>query len=60
MVVAGQSNAKIGNELGISPNTVRNHVSRILAKLKLTAKGELVDYATVIDVLNEEISFEQQ
>ena len=41
MVVAGQSNAKIGNELGISPNTVRNHVSRILAKLKLTAKGEL-------------------
>ena len=60
MVVAGQSNAKIGNELGISPNTVRNHVSRILAKLKLTAKDELVDYATVIDVLNEEISFEQQ
>ena len=41
MVVAGQSNAKIGNELGISPNTVRNHVSRILAKLKLTTKGEL-------------------
>ena len=53
MVATGLSNADIGTELGISPNTVRNHIKRIFAKLNLSTKGELGDYADLIGVLAE-------
>ena len=56
MVATGLSNADIGTEMGISPNTVRNHIKRILAKLNLSTKAELGDYADLIGVLAEEDS----
>ena len=56
MVATGLSNADIGTELGISPNTVRNHIKRIFAKLNLSTEAELGDYADLIGVLAEEDS----
>ena len=38
----GCSNAEVGRRLGISPNTVRNHVSRISYKLNVHSKLEAV------------------
>ncbi|NJC68138.1 AAA family ATPase [Planosporangium thailandense] len=41
LVVAGRSNPDIAAELYLSPRTVRNHVSHILAKLGLSSRVEL-------------------
>lgn len=38
----GLSNAQVANRLGITPNTVRNHVQRILYKLNVHSKLEAV------------------
>ncbi len=39
---AGQTNAEIAEGLGLSVHTVRSHVSRILAKLNVTSRRELL------------------
>ncbi len=39
-VAKGLSNEQIGNELGISPTAVRNHVANILVKLQLRSRIE--------------------
>lgn len=41
----GQDNAAIADALGISPNTVRNHVSAIYAKLDVASWREAVAWA---------------
>ena len=38
----GLSNAKVAERLGVTPNTVRNHVQRILYKLNVHSKLEAV------------------
>jgi DNA-binding NarL/FixJ family response regulator len=45
LVASGKRNTEIAEELVISPYTVRNHVSRILAKLHLHSRLEAAAYA---------------
>jgi DNA-binding CsgD family transcriptional regulator len=40
LVAAGRTNRQIGQELFITPKTAGVHVSRILAKLGVTSRGE--------------------
>ncbi len=46
MVATGKSNQAIGDDLGISPETVKRHVSTILRKTGLHNRTELALYAT--------------
>jgi len=41
----GGTNDELGDELGISPGTVRTHVTHILSKLNLTRRAQAVAYA---------------
>jgi DNA-binding CsgD family transcriptional regulator len=40
LVAAGRTNRQIGQALFITPKTASIHVSRILAKLRVTGRGE--------------------
>jgi DNA-binding NarL/FixJ family response regulator len=42
LVAAGRSNADIARTLFLSPKTVRNHVSSIFAKLRVTSRAEAI------------------
>jgi len=50
-VAAGQSNKQIGNLLGISAQTVRNHMSRIFVKLGVSNRTEAVMSAVRLGLL---------
>ena len=41
-IVEGKSNAEIACELVISINTVKNHVHRILEKMELSSRNEVI------------------
>jgi DNA-binding NarL/FixJ family response regulator len=45
LLANGRRNAEIAKELFISPHTVRNHVSNILAKLHISNRFEATSYA---------------
>lgn len=45
LLACGASNRAIGETLGISPTTVRNHIEHLLAKLGVHSKLEAVVYA---------------
>lgn len=45
LLADGESNAEIGDKLGISPKTVARHRENIMAKLNLHSRTELVKYA---------------
>lgn len=45
LVAEGLSNRAIAEQLGISPNTVKNHVGNILEKLQLHSRTEAAMYA---------------
>ncbi|HEX9351648.1 MAG TPA: response regulator transcription factor, partial [Gaiellaceae bacterium] len=45
LLAGGKQNAQIAQELFISPNTVRNHISNILAKLQMSNRIEAAAYA---------------
>ncbi len=45
LVAEGLTNSEIAGRLFISPNTARNHVGRILAKLGLSRRSEAAAYA---------------
>lgn len=45
LIAQGLGNAQIAGRLGISPRTVKNHVSNILAKLNLPSRIEAATYA---------------
>jgi DNA-binding NarL/FixJ family response regulator len=49
MLFAGKSNIDIGEELFISVNTVKSHLSRLYAKLGATSRTEVM--ARVRDLL---------
>lgn len=45
LVAIGLSNARIGEKLGISENTVKGHISNILSKLHLADRTQAAVYA---------------
>jgi NarL family two-component system response regulator LiaR len=45
LMVAGLNNTEIAEELGVSPSTIKSHVSHILAKLSVTSRTEAVALA---------------
>jgi two-component system nitrate/nitrite response regulator NarL len=45
LLVRGDSNPQIANELGITVNTVKTHISHILAKLQLENRTQVAAYA---------------
>lgn len=45
MVAQGRTNQQIGDALGLSPKTIARHRERIMAKLNLHSRTELVKYA---------------
>lgn len=45
LMVAGLSNTEIAAELGVSPSTIKSHVSHILAKLGVSSRTEAVAIA---------------
>jgi DNA-binding NarL/FixJ family response regulator len=53
LVGQGKSNKQIGAELNLSPITVRNYVSNVLAKLGLSNRIELAIFATKHHLLDE-------
>ena len=45
LVYAGKNNETIADKLFLSPNTVRNHIKSVYAKLDIHNRGEFVKYA---------------
>lgn len=45
LIITGLSNAEIGQQLNISTNTVKNHVSNILVKMNVSSRTEAVSQA---------------
>jgi DNA-binding NarL/FixJ family response regulator len=45
LLAVGKRNTEIAEELFISPHTVRNHISNILAKLQISNRMEATVYA---------------
>ena len=41
----GLSNQQIASALGLSPNTVKNHLARLYGKLGVSSRGEAVSMA---------------
>ena len=54
LVARGLTNRQIAESLIISPNTVRNHVSRILEKLDMSRRSEAASFATRHGLVDEE------
>jgi DNA-binding CsgD family transcriptional regulator len=53
MLCLGMSNRQIAEQLGVSPETVKTHVSGVLRKLRVESRGQAV--ARVVDDLASEI-----
>src|SRR5690606_14776128 len=51
VLAAGQSNKQIARTLGISPNTVKTHVSNLYAKLGVERRTHAVQAARRLDIL---------
>jgi DNA-binding CsgD family transcriptional regulator/tetratricopeptide (TPR) repeat protein len=54
LVAEGQSNGRIAAELYISPKTASVHVSRIIAKLEVTNRGEAAAVAHRLGLLSDQ------
>jgi two-component system response regulator NreC len=53
MLAAGHTNKEIGGELGISVRTVEMHRQRVLQKLKLSTRADIVRYALARGMLRD-------
>ncbi|MFL6114975.1 MAG: response regulator transcription factor, partial [Catenulispora sp.] len=53
LVAEGQSNSRIAERLYISPKTASVHVSRIIAKLEVTNRGEAAAVARRLGLLDD-------
>jgi DNA-binding NarL/FixJ family response regulator len=45
LIAAGRNNGQIASELYLSPKTIRNNVTSILAKLQATDRAEVINRA---------------
>lgn len=45
LIAEGLTNKEIAERLGISPSTVQTHTGRVMEKLKLQKRGEIIKYA---------------
>lgn len=45
LIAEGLTNKEIAERLGISPSTVQTHAGRVMEKLKLQKRGEIIKYA---------------
>ena len=50
LIAAGNTNAEIADELGLSPKTVSAHIEHILAKLGATRRAEVAAWASRIAI----------
>ncbi len=53
LIVRGNTNQEVAEGIGVSPHTVRNHLSRIFTKLNVSRRAELGTYAALIGMLGE-------
>ena len=53
LVAERRSNKEIGVALDISSRTVSTHLSNVFAKLGVSSRGELADYARAAGLLND-------
>ena len=53
LVAEGKSNSRIAESLYISPKTASVHVSRIIAKLEVSNRGEAAAVARRLGLLDE-------
>jgi NarL family two-component system response regulator LiaR len=56
LLVKGLSNAQIAEQLGVSPYTIRNHVSRIFSKLNVSSRTEAATLAIqykIVDLISK-------
>ncbi len=51
LMAAGQSNKEIARALGVSPNTVKTHVSNLFGKLGVSRRTQAVSAARRLDLL---------
>jgi DNA-binding NarL/FixJ family response regulator len=51
LLAEGLSNTEIAERLGLSPYTIRNHVSEILVKLGATTRAEAVMLALQLGIV---------
>ena len=59
LVADGLSNAAIGVTLDISQYTVRNHISSIFGKLKVSHRAQLGAFAVMIRILVDDESHDE-
>ena len=45
LVAQGESNVEIGRQLGLSPKTIARHRERIMKRLNMHSRTELVKFA---------------
>ena len=50
-VAAGGSNKEIARDLGVSPNTVKTHVSKVYQKLEVRRRTEAADKARRLELI---------
>ena len=50
-IMAGRSNQEIAERLGVSPNTVKSHVARLLEKLGAKRRGDAVARARALGIV---------
>ncbi len=54
LISGGLNNAQIAERIGISPHTVRTHVSRTLRKLNVSSRAELGIYVPLVSMLQDD------
>lgn len=56
----GQTNKEISKDLMLSPSTVRNHISNIFTKLKISNRSQATAIAIYSGLLDEEVNQDEK